>query len=431
MQQLIDRFQNRQSIASPNALNSPSAHLQAIREKCFESFKQKGLPRVKDELWRYTSPLPFTDWLSHSINQDMPQQVDQVVKVKGDVEEKSGLAVWFDEASGQVWINEKYKDHLQFKYWAEIDSFSGARSEDLKEVLQQSSSEDGFYQVNRLFFARGGVLFVEGQLDQPIRLSFGSSPSFAPARFCIIAEANAELSVIEEHSGNSDSDAANFPVVQVFLKENAKLQHLKLIQSMKLHFSVTEIYLDKFACSNFLQLLKETELARSAIYIVQQGERAESHLDGLALLEKNQKADVRFEVRHKEPYGSSRQLYKAALKDRTQSIFNGKVFIAQGAQKVDSSQLNKNLIMSAHAEADSKPELEVYADDVKAAHGASIGQLNEDELFYLCSRGIAKDLAKQMLTEGYVIDLVDRLTDDYLRATASEFIRFQIGGGGL
>lgn len=168
-------------------------------------------------------------------------------------------------------------------------------------------------------------------------------------------------------------------------------------------------------------------LVRQSYTIEQCGENAESSCNGLYLADGVEHSDHRVVMRHLKPNGRSRQLYKGVLKGKARTVFNGKIYIEKDAQKIDSNQLNNNLILSQGAEADSKPELEVYADDVKANHGSSIGRLDEDQLFYLRSRCLSRAEAVQYLARGFVRDVSLQLQSLRLRDAAEIWISKQFG----
>jgi Fe-S cluster assembly protein SufD len=145
-------------------------------------------------------------------------------------------------------------------------------------------------------------------------------------------------------------------------------------------------------------------------------EGAECWVDGLYVAGSNQHTDTHSVIDHKQPHCTSRQLYKGILDGNARAVFNGKVFVREGAQKTDAMQTNKNLLLSAQARVDTKPQLEIYADDVKCAHGAAVGQIDEEELFYLQTRGMNAELARSLLTYGFAEEVIGKIKIDSIRS---------------
>lgn len=402
--------------------------LHDLRAKVFEAFEQTGLARPGEEYWKYSSPLPFHKWLENSLGQKGISNSGDSLKHK-DLR-LVGEPIAHDQSSGQYtestnnFVQTVGSAALVWQSWQQALVEPIEKSTDCLKALEQSLSlKDGFHRINHLFFDRGGIVRVSKSLRDPLLFEFDGSLDFSPVRILVIAEPGVEFKIIEKHTSNSNYHGFSAPIVQIALKENSQVTHLKMIDSLNLHLSTSHILMKADSRAHSLHLVKGAELVRSHLAVDQMGVGCEATMNGLAVLKNREKADICFQALHHQSHGVSRQTYKAVLKDQSRSIFNGKIFIAQGAQKVDSSQLNKNLLLSAKAEANSKPELEVYADDVKAGHGSSIGQLNEEELFYLLSRGISSDQAKAMLTQGYVMDLIDRLPDSMLQTLSTQFVQ--------
>ncbi len=155
-------------------------------------------------------------------------------------------------------------------------------------------------------------------------------------------------------------------------------------------------------------------------------EGAETSVDGLYMVARDQHTDTHSVIDHKEPHCSSHQLYKGILDDNSRAVFNGKVFVREGAQKTDAMQTNKNLLLSDKARIDTKPQLEIYADDVKCAHGAAVGQIDPDELFYLQARGINPELGRSLLTYGFAEEVIGKIKLESIRAQLDEIVLRQL-----
>ena len=163
-------------------------------------------------------------------------------------------------------------------------------------------------------------------------------------------------------------------------------------------------------------------LSRHNLSVIMDHEGAECWVDGLYIVGTGQHADTHSIIDHKQPHCTSHQLYKGILDGKSRAVFNGKVFVRHGAQKTDAMQTNKNLLLSNEAHVDTKPQLEIFADDVKCAHGAAIGQLDEDELFYLSTRGIHSDLARNLLTYGFAEEVIGKIKVESIKTQLDEAV---------
>ncbi len=227
-------------------------------------------------------------------------------------------------------------------------------------------------------------------------------------RHQITVEENCELTLIEVFRGQSRY--WQNAVTTLELLRGTKVNYAKLQDegAKAQHTGCTLASLAEDASLRGFLFSSGAALQREELLVRLEGKNSEAHLFGLCLAHEKQHHDVRTVIEHLQPHSQSSQLFKGILNDEARSVFNGRIYIAPDAQQVNSRQLNKNLLLSSRAEVDTKPELEIYADDVKATHGASVGPLNELELFYLQSRGIPKDKAIELLVQGYVEDVIQK-----------------------
>ncbi len=246
------------------------------------------------------------------------------------------------------------------------------------------------------------LLFIGcGESDTNIKLTLG---------------ANSRLTLIERHIGQDAS--ASLPRMDIVLEEQAKLVHAKTVTggARALHVSKTKTRLAAGAFYDFFVLVRDGGLTRCEKDVVLAGELAGAHLTGAALLRGAAHADMVVRVSHDAPHGTSRQIFKNVLDDKARGVFQGKIYVAKGAQKTDGHQLSRALLLSDKAEMDAKPELEIYADDVKCSHGSAIGDLDEQEMFYLRSRGLSEKEARGMLVEAFVGELIDAVSSEDIAA---------------
>ncbi len=232
----------------------------------------------------------------------------------------------------------------------------------------------------------------------------------------VILEEGAELTLVERHEGQG-SYWKNM-AVEISLAANAKLHHYRIIEDAAeavatLHTSITQ---DRDSSYSGFYIIQTPQLVRNEIHAVLNGENAECDLSGLNLLKGKQHGDTTIVVEHKAPYGRSSQFFRSILDDEARGVFQGKVHVHQIAQKTDGYQLSNALLLSALAEMDTKPELEIYADDVKCSHGATCGQLDDEPLFYLRSRGLSEGEARMLLVQAFVDEVADKIVDEDMRA---------------
>jgi Fe-S cluster assembly protein SufD len=233
----------------------------------------------------------------------------------------------------------------------------------------------------------------------------------------IILSENSQATVIESYIGLNDSDYFNNTVTEVCMKQNAHLQHYKIQQeSMQAyHIGSLKITQAKDSRVESHSISLGGALVRNDIHSLLEAEGAGIRMNGLYMATGKQHVDNHTRVDHMRPHTSSHEIYRGVLNDHARGVFNGKVVVHKDAQKTDAVQSNANLLLSDNAEVDTKPELEIYADDVKCAHGATVGQLDQDMLFYLRSRSIDENTAKSLLTFAFADEVIRRINLDPIR----------------
>ncbi|MCD8497939.1 MAG: Fe-S cluster assembly protein SufD [Alphaproteobacteria bacterium] len=235
----------------------------------------------------------------------------------------------------------------------------------------------------------------------------------------VTLEEGASLILIERCTGEGAywmNAAAEFD-----LKDNARFVHIRIQEdsSEAVNTTMAEISLGRDAHYDSFTLNLGGKLTRHEIHAVLNGPGSEIHLNGLNLLKGKQHGDTTILIEHKAPHCQSNQFYRSILDDEARGVFQGKVYVHQQAQKTDGYQLSNALLLSPKAEMDTKPELEIYADDVKCSHGATTGQLDDDPLFYLRSRGLTEKEARLLLIQAFVDEVVDKIVDEDLKATVA------------
>jgi Fe-S cluster assembly protein SufD len=411
------------------------AWLRELRGRSFGQFERVGLPGLDQEEWKYTNVAPIAR-----------TKFTPVVNSNGTgLSKRNGLAPFiYDETrdSTFVFVNGIFREDL-----SSSQGLSGVVALDLNDALQISEYErvirdglerntngddNGFELLNTALFAGG--LFVKiprgVELKTPIQLQFvsepvkGSSPAAVFPRVLIIGEENSAATIIESYRATAEDVYLTDAIVDIFLEQGARFQHYKVQRESAgaSHIARTRADLGPKASYETTTINFGAALSRHDIHVTMDHEGASCSVDGLYMVEGSQHTDTHSVIDHRQPHCTSRQLYKGILDGKSRAVFNGKVFVRHGAQQTDAQQTNKNLLLSNEAQVDTKPQLEIYADDVKCTHGAAIGQLDEDELFYLQSRGINPALAKNMLTYGFAGEVIERIKIDSIRRELDEAV---------
>lgn len=279
-----------------------------------------------------------------------------------------------------------------------------------------------FAALNTALFPDGAyVRATRGALSEvPVHLLFLTVPDsgarlIAP-RVLVVLEENAQVLVAETHAGGAE-DHLSAAVTELDLGPNARLTHVRRVLELGAGAHLARIHARQARGSVYLShnVVFGGALVRNELSVVQEGEGAECSLDGVALARGRDLVDNHTTVDHAAPHGTSRESYKYLVADRARGVFNGEVVIRPGAQKADASQSNGNLLLSDQALVHTKPELRIFADDVKAKHGATVGQLNKDLLFYCRSRGLSEADARRLLTQAFAVEVLARIPHEPLR----------------
>jgi len=384
-----------------------------FRQKAWDQYALLGLPGRKTESWKYSSlnKITLAPWaLSEDaalVNPRVRQLIEQwsgefEIIFVGDGGLRPELST-FKSSPGAALSALSFDD-------AQLDIEDGFAG------LSAALSRPGFHlQLADQYCAPKPVLIIHAQ---------SGASTWSPLVNRISLGAKASLELAEIHLGEGGRYLRS-QITSVDVAEGALLNWVRVQQEgfEAYHFSEVQSRLAAGAQLSLTQLNGGAAWCRSNLRTEIRGERAEAHINGLTFARGDQHIDQRVEARHLKGNSSSAQLFKGVLKDRARGVLNGKILIERDAQKVISSQLNHNLLLSSNAEADTKPELEIYADDVKANHGASIGRLDENKMFYLMSRGITRQVAQQMLAHAFVGDVLMKIGPKRLRRFADTCVQ--------
>lgn len=383
-----------------------------FRARAWQEHEKMGWPTPKTETWRYTSPASLLQ--AHLIWNTVSPELT--------LGEQGEIAHWRKSFDVLAFKNGRLLDSQPVPSGVTVQPWPKCGSE-LQAI--DWNWEDGFAPAMAAGATGGALISVTQSPSRPLllfHLRGGEGRCDSSVNSVSIAS-GCEASILEMCSGEGNGFSAS----QTFLnaQSDARLIYARVVRSDEngRHFLDMQMHLHRGARVQLTNVNLGVSWSRSRLSAVLSGEGAEVQMNGIAFGLGSQHNDQRVEVRHLAPHTQSRQLFKGIWRDRARGVVNGKIYIAPGAQKVDSAQLNHNLLLSKTAEADTKPELEVYADDVKANHGASIGRMDEEKLFYLLSRGISKSAAVQLLAEGFIQDIVVKCDSRLLRETLTDEIR--------
>jgi Fe-S cluster assembly protein SufD len=276
---------------------------------------------------------------------------------------------------------------------------------------------DVFAALNTRSFSDGALILIgkDQRCPAPVHLLFIATSHNAPvvisSRCLVIAEPGSECTLIEDSVSLGDSVYFNSMVTEIAVAENAQVTHIKLQREAgsAFHIAHSGVTLARNGRYHSNTVTVGARLSRFNLSVTQTGEGAECTLNGLALITGQQLADTHSTIVHTQPHGTSRQLHKCIVDGAAHAVFNGKIVVRQNAQLTDAAQSSRNLLLSARAKVDTKPQLEIFADDVKCAHGATVGQLDTEEVFYLKSRGLDELAARNLLTYAFAAEVITKI----------------------
>jgi Fe-S cluster assembly protein SufD len=406
--------------------------LQQFRDASFARFQEIGFPSVSEEEWKYTNVAAIGK-----------SSFVPTTSVNGTALTKERIRGWgYKEAPLRlVFLNGIFRRDLssadELPEGLIATSLIDAANDDAAgEIIRQlfelrAKTANGFVALNDALFSGGLFLQVKRKstIASPLHLLFvteaaeGKKPASSP-RVIIHAEANSSAVFVESYVSTAEHEYLTNVVIDFVLEDSAQVRHYRVQRESAtgFHIATTNATLGPKAKYETTSINLGAAISRHNIDVVMDHEGAECAVDGLYMIEGTQHTDTHSVIDHRQPHCTSRQLYKGILDGKSRAVFNGKVFVRHGAQQTDAQQTNKNLLLSKEAQIDTKPQLEIFADDVKCTHGAAIGQLEEDELFYLESRGINPSLAKNMLTYGFAEEVIERIKIDSIKRELDEAV---------
>lgn len=398
------------------------AWLNALREEALANFSGSGFPSPREEEWKYTNVSPiekklFKPLIGQASYADSPNRD------------------WLDSYRlADAWTLVVVDGHF-FRDLSALEGIpEGVIASGLAETLEKhperveaclgtvcSKEKHGFIAFNTAFFSDGVFVDVPADvaLEKPLQLIYISTrpEGLSNTRSFIALGENARASVVETYAGSADQAYLTAAVTEVRVGGNAELDLYKVQSESDKAFHFGGIYVVQERSARFQQhnLAFGGLLVRNEIH-TELRKGAECLMSGLFLASRRQHVDNHTLIHHAEPYGVSREVYRGILADRARGVFQGRIVVHPDAQKTDAEMNNRNLLLSEDAEIDTKPQLEILADDVKCAHGVTVGQLDPESVFYLESRGVDEQSARNMLTFAFAHSMVEKIALDSLRA---------------
>jgi Fe-S cluster assembly protein SufD len=402
--------------------------LRKLRREAFARFCEVGFPTTHDEDWRFTnvSAIAQTPYrLARNGRARLSQKELEPYRVAG-------------VACQLVFVNGRFASELSLlnnlPAGVKVSSLAGEISSDPGAIKQHFSSyvdirRDAFCALNTAFAEGGAYVHIpRGTLmEEPICLLFVSTgddaPSMSHPRNLIVAEEDSEATFVEDYVSFDGAVFCN-TVTELVAGDNAVLSHYMIEREHEQAFNISTLRIQQGRSTNVVShsVLLGGALVRNNVHTVLAGEGGECLINGLFIGNGHQHLDNYMLVEHASPRCGSRQFYNGILDGQARGVFHGRIIVHKDAQKTDAKQTNRNLLLSDDAQIDTKPQLEIYADDVKCTHGATIGQIEGDALFYLRSRGIDEVSARTLLLFAFASECLDRMKSGPVRRHVEELI---------
>ena len=422
--------------------------LKALRKRAIALVNERSFPSGKDEEWRFTDladmlAQPFQraqavssaadDWSAHL---DLLVGGTCLTTINGHYE--SALSREDSSAPAGVVVGPLSKLIKRPDYAKKLAPVLENR------LAQIKGGSEVFTALNTAGFADVMVVWVQADqaVDQPIYIARGSQGGvLSQVRSLVIAESHCQFTLVESFFGqdgdgqNKDSQTedgrqnalarCNNSVTEIWLADGAQVNHIRVQDESASTFHLAKTAVDQAANSQYQSTIIDigAKLSRHHLEVYQSGAQTDTQLYGLSALGDRQLADTHSLLALTYPHSSATQLQKNIVDDRAHSVFNGKVYVSKDAQLTNAAQLNRNLMLSSKARVDTKPELDIVADNVKCAHGATVSQLQADEIFYLQSRGISAEQAQRLLLYGFGMEIVEKISVPLLKAALSKRLR--------
>ncbi|MDR6291135.1 Fe-S cluster assembly protein SufD [Inquilinus ginsengisoli] len=401
------------------------------REAGMARFESLGLPTRKLEAWKYTDLRRLEKF---SFASAAPDELAVPEALRGFIPAQGPSMVF---VNGQLRPDLSHYDDLPAGL--RLDGYAAALEDgdaDVESRFAAAADAASMVELNTALVDDGAVLRIAAGavIETPIRLVFLSAPGEAPvashSRILILAGANSQATVIESYHGTDNAGYFTNAVGEAEIGDGARLRHYRRQSEglQAVHLVNGRVRIGRDATYDSFTLSLGADLARTEVTATFAGTGGNGHVTGAYLADGNRHIDTTTLIDHAVPDCRSREVFKGVLDDKGRGVFQGKIIVRRDAQRTDGYQLNRALMLSRTAEIDSKPELEIYADDVKCSHGATIGELDSAALFYLRSRGIDERTARAMLVEAFLREALEEIADEAIRDEFGAAVELWLAG---
>jgi Fe-S cluster assembly protein SufD len=404
----------------PQLPPSPLAWFNHLRASAVDRAGTLKVPTTRDEEWRFTDISPLAK-LSF-----------QPVRTTSSVQKEDIERFYLKETSiTLVFIDGMYAPKLstqsnEIGAGLVVTNLSAALATHAKAIEPHLGRHAGFQDnlfaaLNTAFLHDGALIIVprNAVIERPVHVLFIATRAEAAShpRCLLIADSGSAVTIVEDYVSLQEGPYITNAVTEIAVGDNAQVSHTRLQRDSGQAFHMANCAVSLARASHYksVSVAFGARISRYDLNALLAAEGAECSVDGLALINGRQLADTHTSIDHATPDGTSRQLHKCIIDGAAHGVFNGKIIVRPGAQRTDSSQSSRNLLLSGRARIDTKPQLEIFADDVKCAHGATVGQLDNEELFYLKSRGLSEVAARNLLTYAFGAEVIDRIPVDSLK----------------
>ena len=415
--------------SQPQLTPSRWARVNTLRTEALAHLEELQIPTLRDEEWRFTDLARLTRLSFEPVRSaSLLLPTDIAPFCLGDVSTRLVFVdgIYAPQLSSQATESGVVVTHLSAMgadHAARIEAQLGGH---------QITSDNVFAALNTAFLHDAAVILVPRnvELAEPVHVLFLATQVGVAnhPRCLLVAESGSSVTLIEDYVALQDGPYLINPVMEIVLADQAHVKHMRVQRDSSQAFHMANCAVSAGRASRYqsVSIAMGAQISRYNLSVLL-CEGAECAVDGLALIADSQLADTHTCIDHAKPHGISRQLHKCIAGDSAHAVFNGKILVRQGAQRTDSVQSSRNLLLSAKAHVDTKPQLEIFADDVKCAHGATVGQLDAEEVFYLKSRGLSDGVARNLLTYAFAGEIIDRIPVASLKHRLQQRVLEQTG----
>lgn len=407
--------------------------LNQLRTRAIDRVSTQKLPTKRDEEWRFTDISPLTALPCQ------PSQPDASLHIQ-DIQH-----LFLDEAKNRlVFVDGHFSRQLSdianpALITGNLPELSSTHAPILESHLGQYAQFDNnvFTALNTAFLRDGAVIIAPKNtvITDPVHVLFIATQREVTSypRCLLVGESGSQITLIEDYVALQQAAYITNTVTEISLASNARAQHIRVQRESKqaFHFANCTATLSHASHYQSISISLGSRISRYSLDVRLTDEAAECTIDGLTLISGRQLADTHTCIDHSKPNGTSHQQHKCIVDDTAHAVFNGKIIVHPHAQRTNSSQSSRNLLLSKTAQVDTKPQLEIFADDVKCAHGATVGQLDPEEIFYLRSRGLSEKVARNLLTYAFGAKIISRIPVTSLRQQLEQVVLDQTQSNSL